>query len=129
MNKLFALTIFVVLFSGCLGYQKTDWPALFQKQQGEKVEIEGYIGGSLTYPTQIFKQDELQGYLLNAKFGKQTTGVPLLLKEQIVCDSNHVIVRGEIVKRGVQPVGSDFVEMLDWIIVKVNETQCLPSNS
>lgn len=68
----------------------------------------------------------MQGYLLNAPAGQQTTGIPLILKEQISCDSNHVKIHGEIMKRGVQPMGSDFIEMLDWMLLKVDSFECVP---
>ncbi|GEM_PF-2669540 len=121
----FALLL-IVFFSGCVGYAGTDWRGIFEKNQGEKIEIIGYIGGALPYPTQIFKEGELQGYLLDAPFGKQKTGIPLVLQQPITCESKHVKVRGEIIKRGVQPIGSDFIELLDWQLLKVESAECIP---
>ncbi len=119
--------ISIILLSGCLGgYAGTDWRSVFEKQQGEKIELSGYVGGAMPYPQQIFREGEQKGYLLNEPFGKQTTGIPLILKEQINCDSNHAKIRGEIVKRGVQPIGTDFIELLDWILIKVDSFECIP---
>lgn len=128
MGKFFlAAALTAVLFlSGCTGYSGTDWRGLFEKQAKEKVEIEGYTGGAMPYPEQIYNADEIRGYLMNAPLGKQKTGVPLILKEQINCPSKHVKIRGEILKRGVQPMGSDFIELLDWLMIKVDGFECLP---
>ena len=124
--RLVFLPLLLVLFSGCAGYSETGWRNVFEKQQGEKIELTGYIGGAMPYPTQIFKEEEQKGYLLNAQFGKQTTGIPLILSKPISCDSNHVKIRGETTKRGVQPSGTDFIEMLDWMLIKVDSFECLP---
>ena len=124
-TALLLLAVLIAL-SGCLGYASTDWRNLFEKQQGEKIELVGYVGGAIGYPQQIFHEGEMRGYLLNAPWGKQTTGIPLILQEQINCDSNQVKIKGEIVKRGVQPIGSDFIELLDWMLVKVDSFECVP---
>ena len=119
--------IFAILLSGCLGgYAGTDWRSIFEKQQGEKIELTGYIGGEMPYPQQIYEEGEQRGYLLNEHFGKQTAGIPLIVQEQINCDSNHVKIHGEVIKRDVQPMGSDFIEMLDWIMIKVESAECIP---
>jgi hypothetical protein len=126
MKTVIAALLLSITFLGCIGgYSGTDWRGIFEKQQGEKIEIEGFIGGALPSPEQIYNKGELKGYLLDAPFGKQKTGLPLILTEQLNCDSNHVKIRGEIVKRGVQPMGNDFIEMLDWELIKVESFDCI----